>query len=75
MSQLLDNTQKMTKNREKKIKKLIFGSELSVRRFLNFWHQKKMIKQSFNKTIIYFYGKSIQMEIINNIILETRAYS
>ena len=28
-----------------------------------------------NKTIIYFYGKSIQMEIINNIILETRAYS
>ena len=33
------------------------------------------IKQSFNKTIIYFYGKSIQMEIINNIILETRAYS
>ena len=29
----------------------------------------------FNKTIIYFYGKSIQMEIINNIILETRAYS
>ena len=34
-----------------------------------------VIKQSFNKTIIYFYGKSIQMEIINNIILETRAYS
>ena len=28
MSQLLDNTKKMTKNREK-IKKLIFGSELS----------------------------------------------
>ena len=34
-----------------------------------------LIKQLFNKTIIYFYGKSIQMEIINNIILETRAYS
>ena len=30
---------------------------------------------NFNKTINYFYGKSIQMEIINNIILETRAYS
>ena len=29
----------------------------------------------FNKTIIYFYGKSIQMEIINNIILLTRAYT
>ena len=36
-----------------------------------------LIKQLFffNKTIIYFYGKSIQMEIINTIILETRAYS
>ena len=35
-----------------------------------------LIKQSFfNKTIIYFYGKSIQMEIINDIIVETRAYS
>ena len=29
-------------------------------------------KQSFNKTIIYFYGKSIQMEIIDNIILDKR---
>ena len=28
MSQLLDNTKKMTTNREKKSKKLIFGSEL-----------------------------------------------
>ena len=27
MSQLLDNTKKMTRNREKKSKKLIFGSE------------------------------------------------
>ena len=29
MSQLLDYTKKLTKNQEKKIRKIIFGSELS----------------------------------------------
>ena len=39
------------------------------------FRELRYVQQLFNKTIIYFYGKSIQMEIINNIILETRAYS
>ena len=57
LNQLLDNTKKKTKNREIKIKKLIFGSELSED-FLIF-DTKKNIKKSRKNSKNYFWPKII----------------